>query len=181
MGEIVNVLVAFAVIVFFFRWIASGVCSSAERSAADTLGFRPRNVTQDMAIVDTISNMFPDVPIDNIRYDLMRTGNIELTTNKILERGYLDAPPPAYYTVHPRQNNTSNSTRPPPGSGFSTGMHNKAQESLINRYSLQERVASAEVVPEEDIGGKAVWEDTPERREASLRERKARMILAARQ
>lgn len=28
---------------------------------------------------------------DNIRYDLMRTGNVEVTTNKIIERGYLDA------------------------------------------------------------------------------------------
>ena len=28
---------------------------------------------------------------DNIRYNLLRTGSIELTTNKILERGFLDA------------------------------------------------------------------------------------------
>ena len=33
----------------------------------------------------------------------------------------------------------------------------------------------------EEAGGKAVWEDTAEKREASLRERKARMILAARE
>ena len=32
----------------------------------------------------------------------------------------------------------------------------------------------------EAAGGKAVWESTPEKREASLRERKAQMILAAR-
>lgn len=32
-----------------------------------------------------------------------------------------------------------------------------------------------------EVGGKAVWEDSPEKREASLRERKAKMILAARQ
>lgn len=62
--------------------------------------------------VDTIHGMFPDIPAcvassfsriakiiyrlrfacsDNIRYDLLRTGNIELTSNKILERGFLDA------------------------------------------------------------------------------------------
>ena len=35
--------------------------------------------------------MFPDIPKDNIKYDLLRTGNAELTTNKILERGYLEA------------------------------------------------------------------------------------------
>ena len=34
---------------------------------------------------------------------------------------------------------------------------------------------------EQDVGGRAVWEDTAEKREASLRERKAQMILAARQ
>ena len=28
---------------------------------------------------------------DNIRYNLLRTGSVELTTNKILERGFLDA------------------------------------------------------------------------------------------
>jgi hypothetical protein len=27
----------------------------------------------------------------NIHYDLLRTGSVELTTNKILERGFLDA------------------------------------------------------------------------------------------
>jgi hypothetical protein len=60
--------------------------------------------------------MFPDVPqyghppcvrvrtwwltfflSANIHYDLLRTGSVELTTNKILERGFLDpvrVPPP---------------------------------------------------------------------------------------
>jgi hypothetical protein len=28
---------------------------------------------------------------DNIHYSLLRTGSVELTTNKILERGFLDA------------------------------------------------------------------------------------------
>jgi len=28
---------------------------------------------------------------DNIRYNLLRTGSVEVTTNKILERGFLDA------------------------------------------------------------------------------------------
>ena len=39
----------------------------------------------------------------------------------------------------------------------------------------------AEEIKEEELGGKAKWEDSPEKREASLRERKAQMILAARQ
>ncbi|KAF8628841.1 hypothetical protein AX17_005901 [Amanita inopinata Kibby_2008] len=177
MGEVVNVMVAFAVIVFFFRWVTSGN-GSTERTTADTLGFRPKNVTQEM--VNTISNMFPDVPIDNIRYDLMRTGNVEVTTNKILERGYLDAPPAAYYTLFPREGNTSTANRPPPALGNSSAIH-KPKESLITRYNLQDRIAKAEVVAEESVGGKAAWEDSAEKREASLKERKAQMILAARQ
>lgn len=38
-----------------------------------------------------------------------------------------------------------------------------------------------ETVEEEKVGGKATWEDSPDKREASLKERKAQMILAARQ
>lgn len=70
MGEIVNVLVAFAVIVFLFRWATSGFSfgiivylsgadrilytgnnphdNSRQRSPAELLGFRPKNVTQEM-------------------------------------------------------------------------------------------------------------------------------------
>ena len=75
MGEVVNVLVAFAVIVFIFRWVTSsmfnpddtiypapssyhvpGSESTEQRSAADTLGFRPKNVTQEM--VHLLSSLF---------------------------------------------------------------------------------------------------------------------------
>jgi hypothetical protein len=42
-------------------------------------------------------------------------------------------------------------------------------------------VKQDEEIREEELGGKAVWEDSAEKREASLKERKAKMILAARQ
>ena len=64
---------------------------------------------------------------DNIRYDLLRTGNVATTTNTILERGFLPAvsfppptqchahnvtrtpqPPPAYYTLYPRAIDSTN-------------------------------------------------------------------------
>ncbi|KAF8908105.1 hypothetical protein CPB84DRAFT_1674475 [Gymnopilus junonius] len=180
MGEVVNVLVAFAVIVFLFRWATSSNDSSEQRSAADTLGFRPKNVTQEM--VDTISHMFPDIPADNIRYDLLRTGNVELTTNKILERGFLEAPPPAYHTLYPRTPIPA-STPAAPGAARTptSATPKKLKETLISRYGLQDRLQTVEAIKEEELGGKAVWEDSAEKREASLKERKARMILAARQ
>ena len=31
------------------------------------------------------------VDSDSIRYDLLRTGNVEITTNKIIETGYLES------------------------------------------------------------------------------------------
>jgi len=68
--------------------------------------------------------------------------------------------------------------RPPTSTSSSV---KKPKDTLISRYNLQERIASGEKVAEEEAGGKATWEDSPEKREASLRERKAQMILAARQ
>ncbi|KAJ7254648.1 hypothetical protein B0H12DRAFT_1114618 [Mycena haematopus] len=194
MGEVINVVVAFAVIVFLFRWLTTSNDSSSERSAADTLGFRPKPVSQDM--IDTISNMFPDIPPDNIRYDLLRTGSVELSSNKILERGFLDPvclhdqflwqrtnspqPPPAYFTLYPRDPNAEQAARPA-GGAASTAVK-APKQSLIDRYNLQQRIAQPSPLIEEDqSGGKAVWEDSPEKREASLKERKAQMVLAARQ
>ena len=57
------------------------------------------------------------------------------------------------------------------------------KDSLISRFSLESRLPSVDAPPpsEQEGDGRAVWEDTPEKREASLRERKAQMILAARQ
>jgi len=172
------------VIVLIFRWATS---SSPETgpSPADTLGFRPKNVSQDM--VDTIGNMFPDIPKDNIRYDLLRTGSVEMTTNKILERGFIEPPPQSYYTLYPR---TPAPSQPNQTTSSSSSIP-KPRNTLISRYNLQSRVSQQDqestptLIPDElDVGaggGKAKWEDTPEKREASLRERKEKMILAARQ
>ncbi|KAF9554792.1 hypothetical protein CPC08DRAFT_162122 [Agrocybe pediades] len=165
-------------------------CSSEspeQRTVVNALGFRPKNVTQDM--VDTISNMFPDIPADNIRYDLLRTGSVSATTNKLLERGFLDAPPPAYHTLYPpsttanaNNNNAAAGARATTtAAAAAAAAAQKKKETLIQRYGLEERLQTAEEIKLEEVGGKAVWEDSAEKREASLRERKARMVLAARQ
>ncbi|KAL1745214.1 hypothetical protein HDZ31DRAFT_63310, partial [Schizophyllum fasciatum] len=92
MGEVVQVLVAFAVIVAIVRWAtapAGDAPASAGPAAHAVLGFRPKNVTQPM--IDQVLAMFPDLPPDNVRFDLLRTGSVERTAEKILERGFLDA------------------------------------------------------------------------------------------
>jgi len=179
MGEVVNVVVALAVIVFLFRWATSSKETPAERSVNAALGFRPKNVTPDM--IETVAGMFPDLPRDNIRYDLLRTGSVELTSNRMLERGYLDAPPPAYYRVYPPTD------QQPAAAGSAAARRPAApstsskQPSLISRFNLEPRLSDeTSYVEPEEAGGKAVWETTAEKREASLQQRKTEMILAAR-
>ncbi|TDL20539.1 hypothetical protein BD410DRAFT_366329 [Rickenella mellea] len=181
MGEVVNVVVALAVIVFLFRWATSNLVrcadneSPGDRSTRVALGFRPKDVTPDM--VDTVANMFPDIPRDNIRYDLLRTGSVQTTSNKILERGFLDAPPPAYFRIYTRENDQGAQAG---AAGRQSGSSRKGP-SLISRYKLDTQlVDDAKIDEPQEAGGKAVWEDTPEKREASLQQRKAQMILAAR-
>ena len=180
MGEVVNVLVAVAVVVLVVRWVTSD--GNGAQSPSSVLGFRPKNVTPEM--IDTIHAMFPDIPTDNIRFDLLRTGNVEQTSNKILERGFLPAPPPAYYTLYPRTPEPTAPTQPGATNSNATAGPSKAkkQDNLITRYQLEARTSATSLSAEpEEAGKKAVWEDSAEKREASLRERKAQMILAARQ
>ncbi|OAX43404.1 hypothetical protein K503DRAFT_681122 [Rhizopogon vinicolor AM-OR11-026] len=183
MSEVVNAIVAFAVIVVIFRWATSSLTpandSSSGRSTSAALGFRPKNVTQEM--VDQIHTMFPNIPQENIRYDLLRTGSVEITSNKILERGYLDVPPPAYFTLYPRTAATPQA-RQAAAQAQTTGLPQNPKDNLISRYKLQDRVATSTFsMQDDDASSKANWENTSEKREASLQERKTKMILAARQ
>ncbi|KAF4610213.1 hypothetical protein D9613_010550 [Agrocybe pediades] len=184
--------------------------SPEQRTVVNALGFRPKNVTQDMRLTDELSanrsTRYPTCSLiylqdllvltaqpllrsDNIRYDLLRTGSVSATTNKLLERGFLDAPPPAYHTLYPPSTtaNTNNNNAAAGARATTTAAAaaaaaaQKKKETLIQRYGLEERLQTAEEIKLEEVGGKAVWEDSAEKREASLRERKARMVLAARQ
>ncbi|KAI0030088.1 hypothetical protein K488DRAFT_54994 [Vararia minispora EC-137] len=183
MAEIVNIVVALAVIYFVVRWAtrANGE-ESPEQTAVRALRFKPKRVTPQM--IDTVVTMFPDLPRANIHYDLLRTGSTELTATKILEKGFLEAPPPAYFTLYPGP------ASPQPvasthavGTASSSARPAKPRETLIQRFNLDQQVSNARgaSVDEKGVGGKAIWEDTAEKREASLRERKQKMILAARQ
>ncbi|KAF7795474.1 hypothetical protein EIP86_006635 [Pleurotus ostreatoroseus] len=184
MGEVVNVIVAFAVIIFVFKWATSGKDTSGDgQSPASVLGFRPKNVTLEQ--VEAIHSMFPDIPSDNIRYDLLRTGSVELTSNKILERGFLPAPPPAYYTLYPR---AVESDTPRGAPAAKSAPASKPKENLITRYHLEQRIAVSEPATAATSTATAtatdemhVWQESADKREASLRERKAKMILAARE
>ena len=96
---------------------------------------------------------------------------------------YQIQPPAAYYRVFPRADNTQTNPQPAGTSGsHAASLKSKPSPSLISRFSLENRLENDESVPDEPekAAGKGTWEDSKEKREASLRERKAQMILAAR-
>jgi len=180
MGEVVNVIVAFAVIVLIVRWATTN--KEQPNSAASILGFRPRNVSDQM--IDTVHSMFPNIPRPNIHYSLLRTGSVQVTSNLILEKGFLDAPPTAYFNLYPQQQQQQPQpiVQPPLSSNASSTSVKKADESLITRFKLESRIGESGdgTVNLEQAAGKATWEYSAEERERSLQERKAQMILAAR-
>ena len=57
----------------------------------------PKSVTVPFRIQRNADRAFSNS--DNIHYDLLRTGSVELTTNKLLERGFL--PPVRPYSLTP--------------------------------------------------------------------------------
>ncbi|KAG8760382.1 hypothetical protein FRC14_003239 [Serendipita sp. 396] len=198
-AEVVNVIIAVAVIYFAWRW-ATGGGSSGEAAAANNtakiLGFKPRKATPEM--VESVRTAFPDIPVPNIHYNLLRTGSVEVTVNTLLEKGYLDPPPAAYFRAFPPTNAEPSNQ---PTASTTTKALPKTQ-SLIQRFGLETKVApSAPTDPATWDGtgpipsaakgkgradttggstGGSAWETTPEKRQESLQKRKEAMILAAR-
>ncbi|KAF8671443.1 P-loop containing nucleoside triphosphate hydrolase protein [Rhizoctonia solani] len=178
MEDALNVLVAIAAIYFAYRWLSrdnGGAGTGGNARPATVLGFTPKNVTPEM--IASVRSAFPQESIDNIRYDLLKSGSVEITSNKILERGYLDRPPPAYFTLYPPTPaaDVTTTDTPSPTSTNDTSVKNT---SLLSRYGLEARANEGSAT---EFSDKAAWEDSASKREASLKERKAQMILAARQ
>jgi len=173
MEDLISYAVAIAVIYGAYRWLTSS--KRPQPPPGPSLGFTPKRVTQEM--VTQVQAMFPDQLYDNIQYDLLRTGSVQVTCNNIIEKGFLPAPPQAYFTLYPTQAPTSPAVVPR-STPTSAAQTSKAP-SLIQRYNLEKAVESGESVS--DVPSTTSWETTAEKREAKLRDRKAQMILAARQ
>jgi coupling of ubiquitin conjugation to ER degradation protein 1 len=176
------------------------------RSAAAALGFRPKHVTQDMVRPARPRDHRspppgrPDphhVPRHPVRQHPLRPlahrqrrAHLEQDSRARVPRAGTSPlffwtrsqplqPPPAYFTLYPRPDGLANAQRRSPQTPVSSVTTDR-HPSLIERYQLAQKVDASDQAPA-DVGGKAKWEDTPDKREASLRERKAQMVLAARQ
>ncbi|WWD16755.1 hypothetical protein CI109_101187 [Kwoniella shandongensis] len=201
MEDILPTLIIIGVIYLFVRWL------TGSKTGDTANGGVIRGVTP--AMVETVHSAFPHVPVPNIIYHLSRTRSAQATSEEILERGGLQAPPP---TFNIPASLLPPSTAPIPaitaatagGNGKSTPAKT---QSLIDRYNLSSRVPSRKgkekdvselgvaphassdegasagaggVVAETEAQKKSNWEDSREKRELGLKERKERMILEAR-
>jgi len=120
---------------------------------------------------------------ENIHYDLLRTGNVQVTSNKLIEKGFLPPPSPGYFARYPEAANGANAPGPAqssPSTQAGPSAPKTIPTNLITRLGLEDRLSQSSEIPPK-AGGKTVWLSTAEEREASLRERKAQMVLAARQ
>ncbi|KAK1920917.1 hypothetical protein DB88DRAFT_113432 [Papiliotrema laurentii] len=184
--DIAPTILLIVILYFVFRCL-----SRPRQSASGEAGIR--GVTR--AMVDTVHGAFPDIPASNIIYSLSRTRSSQATSEEILERGFLPAPPASFSipaSLLPDQ--------PTPVLASTTTQSNtkftnqqKPNQTLIDRFNLSSRLPSRkgkEKDPAESpataeaekpvVGAKNEWADSKERREQELRERKERMILEAR-
>ncbi|WWC59977.1 uncharacterized protein I303_102540 [Kwoniella dejecticola CBS 10117] len=184
MEDIVPTIIIIAAIYFLVRWFTSG--KSGNNAEGGIRGVTP-------SMVETVHGAFPHVPIPNIIYSLSRTRSAQATSEEILERGTLQAPPPNFSIPAsllpattgpvPSTTNTANSA---------TKASSTKNSSLIERYNLSARIPSHKGKEKDVDSGtstptsvdsfedKGKWEDSREKREMGLKERKEKMILEAR-
>ncbi|WVQ73867.1 hypothetical protein IAR50_003448 [Cryptococcus sp. DSM 104548] len=182
MEDIIATLIIVAAIYFAVRWLIGGKSSGTAEGGI-------RGVTPEM--VETVHSAFPHIPVPNIIYHLSRTKSAQSTSEEILEKGFLAAPPPTFNIPASLFSTTTPPAQiPPTAQTQNTKSTATKAQSLIDRYNLSSKVPSAkgkEKAVEQDqqeaeasasTGSK--WEDSKEKREMGLKERKEKMILEAR-
>ena len=107
------------------------------------------------------------------------------TRNIITNHHAITYPQPSagYYRLYPRTEQQAPPQAAPQRAAQNAASTSQPKESLISKYNLQSRVAQSSAGAESSTSAvepEHKWEESAEKREASLRERKARMVLAAR-
>ncbi|OLY77966.1 Coupling of ubiquitin conjugation to ER degradation protein 1 [Smittium mucronatum] len=125
--------------------------------------------------------MFPGIGEESVRYDLGKTGSIQVTTENILRLGGTLPPPPQVRSPsnQPSSINDSNSTtgrNQRAGAGASasaSGSQSKPVADLLTRYSIDPNMEITEA-PENK------WDMDPEKRAEIFNKKKEYMVLQAR-
>ncbi|KAK9239849.1 hypothetical protein V1525DRAFT_396937 [Lipomyces kononenkoae] len=150
--------------------------SSQAGTESGTTYRRRRPVTQ--AMIEVVQSIAPTLTVEQIRYDLERTGSVELTIDRILAEGGLPLPPNAQPEAPQPQ--------PSPSSAAAKGPYS----DLIARYKLQTKLHNDIDLDQPDGTNpgststvavkKAKWSQSKEERQEMLRQQRENMILRAR-
>lgn len=148
--------------------------------------------------------MFPHISESSIRYDLQRSGSVDVTCERILTEGRLPEPPAGLFAPTPTPTNQNQNQNRTNGNATTNNINNgalttpnskasssKKSPSLISRFGLESRLSeddSSDIslgdVSVESLKGKEKanmgWGEEKGEREKRLRERKEKMILEAR-
>lgn len=170
-------IIAVALVGFFaIRWFWTKPSSPSAPSTSSS----SRNTRQvDVAKVDQVSSMFPQLDRRTIAWDLHRNGgNVAATTERVLAGRGLDAPPPTYQPNLPSPAAAAAAAAEGRGGG---GSGKAARPDLITRYGLQSRVGGKgkEPVPSEEQK-RSAWSSDKVARADGLKRRREEMILEAR-
>ncbi|GAB7362983.1 hypothetical protein MBLNU230_g3278t1 [Neophaeotheca triangularis] len=137
----------------------------------------------DVAKVEQVASMFPQLDRRSIAWDLQRNGgNVGATTERVLSGRALETPPPAFRPVLPAAPAAEGVTARQ-GRGSAAAAAAGSQPDLITRYNLQARVAGKgkePVASEEQKRQGAGWSGDKSARAEGLRKRREEMILEAR-
>nr|POE54459.1 coupling of ubiquitin conjugation to er degradation protein 1 [Quercus suber] len=177
-------LIAVAIVGFLaIRWYLSkapGGVSPNTSASSSSIADAGRQV--DVAKIDSVHNIFPDLDRRTIAWDLHRNGgNVSATTERVLGGRGLDNPPPTYQPAGLQPVAASN-----PGTAISTGRQSGkgvGANDLITRYGLQGRVngkGKEAVLSEIEEKKKNAWAGDKASRADALRRKREEMILAAR-
>ena len=171
-------LIAVAIVGFLaLRWFLNKPSNSSPHSSSSS---RSANRGIDVAKVDQVSAMFPQLDRRHIAWDLQRNGgNVAATTERVLSPRGLETPPPSFRPDLPVPATTAAQERNARGEGLTK----PGLPDLITRYNLQSRVGGKgkEAVPSEEqrrIGSS--WSSDKNARADSLKRRREEMVLEAR-
>lgn len=175
MAETSTISFVLALVVGFVvaKWAFAGDDTSAasqqvnRRQRPGPQRTRRRPVNQ--AMIEVVQSLAPNLTVEQIRYDLERTGNVEATVERYLSEGSLPFPP-GYQAP------------PAPASHSETASSSRASssepENLLKKYKVENSDINSEF---EGPLQKTTWKDTKEEREAQLRKKQQEMVLRARQ
>ncbi|WVR04060.1 hypothetical protein IAU60_001059 [Kwoniella sp. DSM 27419] len=159
MEDIIPTLIIIGAVYLLVRWF------TGSKSSPDTEG-GIRGVTP--AMVETVHSAFPNTPLPNIIYHLSRSRSVQATSEEILERGALPAPPPNFNipaSLLP-VSVPSNAPAAAPANAPVKSPSGKPS-SLIDRYNLSSRLSSSPRSPTREDKGKGK-EGIPDTMEAAL-------------